>query len=315
MHVRYDRDKGVLQFDQRSAIESLARKLGLDDDRRSRTLPISSEEKLEKLDAPEKASYVKDFLSIVGSCLHISQVSRPDTAYAVGVLCRHAATPGEQHMNAARSLVSYLYSSRHWCIQYTKSDTDGNNPHIEERSWHPHQATIEERLIPGTPEDVSNVPHTFMDADLGGDKVTRKSTSGLVIMMNRGPIAWNSRLQKLCAQSSAEAEINAVVDGVKEALHMRLLCEESGIRSPDRPITVWEDNQACIQLGHKLRGANSAKHFELRLRFLNEQIWEDNIEFAKIDTKKQLADGFTKPLKLAAFREFRSQLMVNPKSD
>ena len=129
--------------------------------------------------------------------------------------------------------------------------------------------------------------------------------------MNGGPITWNSRLQKLCAQSSAESEIYAVVDSAKEALHIKLLCEECGIRQHGIPMTIWEDNNACIQMGHKLRGSNAAKHFELRLRFLNEHIWEENIEFSRIDTTRQLADCFTKQLTLPTFRKFRQQLMVN----
>ena len=115
-------------------------------------------------------------------------------------------------------------------------------------------------------------------------------------------------MQKLCAQSSAVAETYTVVDGVKEALHIiRLLCEESGTREPGIPMTLWEDNQACIQMGHNLRGSLTAKHYQLlRLCFLNEHIWENNIEFAKIDTHDQLSDGFTKPLPEAGFRAFRS---------
>jgi hypothetical protein len=132
-------------------------------------------------------------------------------------------------------------------------------------------------------------------------------------MMNGGPIAWSSRLQKLCAQSSAESEIYAVVDSVKEALHIKLLCEECELRPPGIPMTVWEDNNACIQMGHNLRGSNAAKHYELRLRFLNEHIHEKNIEFSRVDTKRQLADGFTKALALPAFRIFRQSVMINPK--
>jgi hypothetical protein len=66
----------------------------------------------------------------------------------------------------------------------------------------------------------------YVDADYGGDKDTRRSTSGMVVMMNGGPISWQSRLQKLCAQSTAESEIYAVVEAVKEAIHLKLLCEE-----------------------------------------------------------------------------------------
>jgi len=296
----------------------------LDDERKAKSLPLSVKDDLPKLDSPADGVDPTKYLSIVGSCLHLAQVSRPDISYAIGVLSRHSRAPGSAHYQAALDLISYLYSTRFWSIQYTRtSDGSGNNPKVIERSWHPNDdatsdpvsdpksRTIEERLVPSTPDVVPNVPNLYIDANLGGDRVTRKSTSGLIITMNGGPISWSSRLQKLCAQSSAEAEIYAVVDGVKEALHIRLLCEESGIRTPGIPMTVWEDNQACIQMGHNLRGSLSAKHYQLRLRFLNEHIWEKNIEFAKIDTKDQLSDGFTKPLPLPAFRLFRESVMVN----
>ncbi len=59
-------------------------------------------------------------------------------------------------------------------------------------------------------------------------------------MMNGGPISWSSRLQKLCAQSSAEADIYAVTDSVKEAVHIRFICEEAGNREIGTQIVVWE---------------------------------------------------------------------------
>ena len=76
-------------------------------------------------------------------------------------------------------------------------------------------------------------------------------------------------------------------------------------------MTIWEDNNACIQMGHNLRVSNAAKHYELCLRFLNEHIHENNIEFSRVGTAKQLADGFTKPLPLPAFRTFRNLVMFN----
>ena len=127
--------------------------------------------------------------------------------------------------------------------------------------------------------------------------------------MNDGPVAWFSRLQKLCALSTAESEIYAVVDAAKEALHIRLLCEEMGVRPFGKPMRIYEDNTACIHMGHSLRGSNAARHFQLRLRFLHERIVNDEIEFAKVDTKEQLADGFTKALPLPAFIVFRGQLL------
>ena len=112
-------------------------------------------------------------------------------------------------------------------------------------------------------------------------------------------------MQKLCAQSSAESEIYAVCDAAKEAIHIRLLCEEMGMRPIGVPLRIYEDNAACVQVGHSIRGSNSAKHFKKRLRFLHERIQLKEIEFAKIATVDQLADPFTKPLPFPAFSMFR----------
>jgi hypothetical protein len=165
--------------------------------------------------------------------------------------------------------------------------------------------TIEQRLQASKPVPAGNEADMFVDADYAGDKDTRRSTSGFIVMMNGGPISWMSRLQKLCAQSSAESEIYAVTESVKEALHVKLLCEECNIRQPGVPMRIWEDNNACIQMGHGLRGSKAAKHYEVRLRFLHERVQDGSIEFARINTKDQLEDGFTKALPGPAFFEFQ----------
>jgi hypothetical protein len=307
MRVRYDRERGLLEVDQRAAIQALAAKYGVAD-LKPRSMPITPAVRLLKLAKPEMDP--NEYLSIVGSCLHISQVSRPDIAYAVGVLSRHSATPGKDHMEAAINLVCYLYHTQELCIRYVRSAT-GNVPEVFEKAHHPAKS-IENRLRAGTPELSSPSPTYFADADFAGDLHTRRSTSGMIVMMNSGPISWLSRLQKLCAQSTAEAEIYAVTDSVKEAVHVRLLCEEAGMRQPGIPLTVFEDNDACLQLAHSLRGSKSARHFLVRLRFLNELIHDNVVEFQRIDTKRQLADGFTKALAGPEFFQFRNLILHPP---
>ena len=62
-------------------------------------------------------------------------------------------------------------------------------------------------------------------------------------------------------------------------------------------------------MGHELRKSKSAKHFRVPPSFLNEQIHDRPIEFARIDTTNQLADGITQPLATDAFREFRDKIL------
>ena len=310
MEVKYNQNKGILSFNQERAIEKLAQKLNIQD-AAPRDLPIKDPDKLPKLTKPEVSQI--EYLSIIGSCLHISQVSRPDCAFAVGVLARHSANPGNIHMKAALDLVKYIYATRRLYIKYERIKHERieskNNISIYEGANTPKELTIEERLVESIPRIISGEPYQYCDADYAGDKHTRKSTSGWISFMNGGPISWASRLQKLCAQSSAEAEIYAVVDSAKEALHLKLLSEECEIRNPNKPLTIYEDNNSCIQMGHGLRGSKSAKHFEVRLRFLHEHIEEKNIEFNRINTKNQVADGLTKALPKETFLKFREEIL------
>lgn len=307
MHVRYDVARGILEFDQREAIEALAKKFEVEKDK-PKNLPIGHAIELQKLSKNEVDT--SEYMSIIGSCLHIAQVSRPDISFAVGALARHSATPGKQHMECARDLINYLYNTREFFIGYKRLETSTNQePWIYQSSNFPSRRTIEERLEASVPEPCANGTDMYCDADYAGDKVTRRSTSGMIVMMNGGPISWSSRLQKLVALSSAESEIYAVTDSVKEALHIRLLCEECEIRKPGEPMTIWEDNNAAIHLGHGLRGNSQQKHFAVRLRFLHEHVQAKTIEFSRIDTKDQLADGFTKALPGPAFANFRRQIL------
>jgi hypothetical protein len=161
MQVRYDIEKGILEFDQKEAIEALAKKLGVEE-RKPRSLPIDPNYDLPKLKMAEVN--VTDYMSIIGSCLHIVQVSRPDTAYAMGVLSRHSATPGKMHMKAALDLVSYLLKTKHLYIGYQRSIESLNIPTIYEKSkWAGENApasktSIEERLVASAPLPEHNYP-------------------------------------------------------------------------------------------------------------------------------------------------------------
>ena len=347
MNLFYDRTRGVLRLDQSTAIKLLHRKLKLDVRSGRRILPISADADLPKLDAPEVS--VNDYLSIIGSCLHISMVSRSDIAYAVGVLARHSSAPGRAHLQAAEDLVAYLYNTVDQQIVYSRSGHGGNVLNIYERrspvqeknrngpaidgdvdnssseesrglkrnidSISDNATTgVSDRLKDRVPVPAPNEVNHYVDADFGGDKVTRRSTSGYVAMMNGGPISWSSKIQKLAAQSSAESEIYAATDCVKEALHLRLLLQEVTGDFSSEPVTLHEDNQACIQLAHNLRGSKAAKHYELRLRFLHEQVRDKNVEFVKINTVDQLADAFTKALPRDSLTKFRD-MMLSPKPE
>jgi len=99
MNVRYDRSEGILQFDQRQSIELLAKKFNVID-KSPRSLPMSPDCKLLKLSSAEVSQ--KEYLSIVGSLLHISILVKFQDQILLMQLEYYRDTPQPQERNTCK---------------------------------------------------------------------------------------------------------------------------------------------------------------------------------------------------------------------
>ena len=63
------------------------------------------------------------------------------------------------------------------------------------------------------------------------------------------------------------------------------------------------------QAEYEIRRVRNAKHYEIRLRFLQELVVDKRVKFVYCPTELQLADFFTKPLDLVKFGRFRGFIM------
>lgn len=298
MAVKQDLAAGTIKLDMAMAIEKLARGLLTPEELvRSRGVhhpmllaPLS------QLKERTVSSATFDYLSVIGSLMHLSNCVLADVAVAVGILSRHAATPGPAHVTAVKRVVQYLYNTRDIGITYSRGAVMPNTPMVFERGIHPLSTS-------------SNMLSVFADSDYAMDS-TRRSTMGCVIMLNGGPISWSSILGKTVATSTCEAEVNAAVHAAKESLHIKRLLFDLGLTPEFSPIQIAEDNSACIaQATAGLRSIRNAKHYQVRLRFLQQLVVDRDVEFIYTPTEHQLADFFTKALEVDTFQRFRDIIM------
>ena len=127
--------------------------------------------------------------------------------------------------------------------------------------------------------------------------------------MNGGAISWSSTLAKTVATSTAQAESNSAVDTCKTGLHLRLMLSQMTGNNL-RKLIIGEDNSsAIIQAGKGIRSVKLAKHYETRLRFLQEVIESGEVGFKYVETSRMLADCMTKPLNPETFAYFRGIMM------
>ena len=69
----------------------------------------------------------------------------------------------------------------------------------------------------------------YVDSDYARDLDDRRSTTGYVFTLGRGPICWKSMVKSLVALSTTESEYMTVTEAAKEAIWPVGLVKELGI--------------------------------------------------------------------------------------
>ena len=293
-----DRKKGLLYLDQSAAITRLAEKCGLANDNPSRRYYTPMTVELPLKHTEKTTDY--DYLSVVGAALHICGVSRPDCSFAIGCLARHSKTAGEEHVEALERLVSYMYQTRFKAITYRTSADGTNIPVVYENGVHPLDVDKKEPM------------KVFVDSDFAG--TDGRSTAGYVVFLNGGPVIWSSKLMKVAATSSAEAEVIAAVESVKTASHFRQLLNELGI-CKSGSIDVREDNKACKESAESLRCHKRARHYQGKLRYLQDCHQNGSIKFHQTPTDEMTADIFTKSLRRTLHERHMNEMLSDLPSE
>ena len=133
----------------------------------------------------------------------------------------------------------------------------------------------------------------FADADYGGDKVSRRSTTGVVFLLNGAAVSWQSKLQPTVSLSTSEAEYRAA--GAREALWLRKLLLELGV-TLQGPVRMKGDHDAALSLLKNHMSTPRSKHIDIVHHFARERVEMGQICFSYVPSKDNVADLLTKPL-------------------
>lgn len=274
MQVKRDRANKTITLSQETYTKQLLQKYGMLDCRPISTPDVGELPVIDRKDVEPNKLY----MSMVGALNYLAVITRPDIAYSVNRLTRDMQTGQEAHIDAAKLIMRYLQGTLTQCLTYCGQHPQGNT------------------LI------------GYSDADWGGDRLTRKSTTGYLFMFDSGVISWASKLQPTVATSSSEAEYMAAASATSEAIHLRQLLEDLGFKQ-EGPTTIFEDNKGCIALSENPTFHKRTKHIAIKFHFIRDRIASGEIVLGYIPTEHQLADGLTKQLPGPKLREHRDLIM------
>ena len=253
----------------------------------TKQVPMAPGDILWKNEGSEDTSF--PYRTVIGICLYLSQVSRPDIAFASSTLSKYVANPSSEHVKSAKYLVKYLKGTRSLGIKYYASGSSNRND-------------------PKWGHSDRNKVITYADAAYADDVDSRSSTQGFVCMMNGGAIAWQATTQKWVTLSTTESEVAGCVSAAKEVLGLRVLTRELGIPQPGSSV-IWQDNQGAIyqQRGTKLQ--RKAKHYLIKLAWARDVINRGDVHIDYCTTDLMRADPFTKALPPITFIKHRDHIL------
>jgi len=153
----------------------------------------------------------------------------------------------------------------------------------------------------------------FCDSDYAGELRERRSTSGYVFLLHGGPIAWSSKLQRITALSSSEAEYMAISEALKEILWLRSLVESFGLKQM-KPTKLRVDNQAAIAMSKNPEFHKRTKHIGVRFHRIRQEQEVGNVDVTYVPSDKQVTDMLTKPLPWSTISQCLTQIKMTSKT-
>jgi len=148
-----------------------------------------------------------------------------------------------------------------------------------------------------------NTLTTYTDADWGGCRDTKRSTSGYCVYLGDNLVSWSAKKQPKLSCYSAEAGYRGVTNVVAETCWIRNLLLELQCRVTKATI-VYCENVSAIYLSENIIQRQRTKHIEMDIHFVRDKVAKGHVLVLHVPSRYQIADIFTKGLLLQLFDDF-----------
>ena len=266
----------------------------------------------------EQASY---YQNLIGVLRWIIELGRVDILTEVSILSRYLASPRVGHLHQVIHIFHYLDSHNRSKIALNPTPiawddtTDVTNsfetPKEKRQTMQKLYPDATEELPPNMPEPlgIAIQINAFFDADHAGDRVTRRSQTGIIIFLGMAPITWFSKRQNSVEVSSFGSEFVAMRIGTEMIKALRYKLRMLGIPI-DGSANVFCDHQSVVTNVATPGSALRRKHNSIAYHFCREAIATGMVIVRKVLSEHNIADLFTKCLPARARQYLTSKITV-----
>ena len=236
------------------------------------------------------------------------ELGRVDICTEVSMLSSHLALPRQGHLEALFHLFAYLKSHHNSEMVFDPSEPDLDLSDFPGEDWTLSiYGDVSEELPPTKPFEESGPGEApeprgrgfrivvFVDCDLGGDCMTRRSRTGFAVFLNGAPVYWLSKKQASCEVSTFGSEFTAMKQACEYVRGLRYRLRMMGI-PVDEPAFVFGDNKSVLA-NTTVPGSTLKKMMNsLSYHFIREGCARDEWRTSYVNTLLNCADLLTKCL-------------------
>ena len=244
----------------------------------------------------------RTFRSGLGLALYIAQ-DRPDVQQALKVLSTYMAGGTAMAMTALKHLASYLAGTESYGVLLP--NTEGFMmccDHWKRADWENRQDRGQYNI------------EGYADANWAGCKVSRRSTSSFMLMLNGGLIVSSCKLQTTIALSSAESELYAAASCLAEMIQVGCLVKylvgdtmDFSQKEQRVRLKLYSDSSSARSIVQRL-GQGRLKHIDLRYLWIQEMVKRKVVSVHRVGTIYNISDLNAKKLSINRRRFLMSLL-------
>ena len=226
--------------------------------------------------------------AIVGELQWLSNRTRPDISFAIGVLARLMHRRPEWTVKAGFHVLRCLKRTKSFGLRYESNSST-------KTTW--------------------NQINIYADTSFAPPHEKYRSVHGILVEHGSNIIAWESCRQAFITQSTAEAELIGYNEAYQVGEAVSALLQVLEINTKAKKI--MGDSKAAIAQLTGDTGPWRTRHLRLRSAKLREAL-RDPCQGWEIEHKKGgelVADGLTKSLQGSAFQRFLSMLKMKPERE
>jgi hypothetical protein len=223
------------------------------------------------------------------------ELGRIDIHMEVSMLSTYLALPRTGHLEQVYHVFGYLKQKPSRQLAFDPRHPDIDERRFVQHDWQEFYRYAEEQRSPiePPPRGKSMSTHCFVDADHAGNKLTRRSQTGILLFVNRAPIIWYSKRQNSVEDASFGSEFVALRQAKNMIVALRYKLRSFGVEI-EGPTSVFCDNEAVTKNVRLPESTLNKKSLSICYHGVREAVAAGVIRVAWENTCTNLADLLTK---------------------